>query len=84
MFGQNGLDFARDMSAIINMTKASVEYKVEFANQNEKIISHSLVCRRNKNEKRLQNISPKEFKKEDKFADVGLKEISAQEALNDP
>jgi hypothetical protein len=34
--------------------------------------------------KRLENISPKEFKKEDKFADVGFKELSTEEILNDP
>lgn len=37
-----------------------------------------------KEEERLENISEKEWKKEDKFADVELKEVSAEEILNDP
>ena len=36
------------------------------------------------NEKKLQNISEEDFKKKGKSADVGFKELSAQEMLNDP
>jgi len=34
--------------------------------------------------KRLEKINEEDFKKEDKFADVGLKELSIKEMLNDP
>ncbi len=36
------------------------------------------------NEKKLQNISEEDFKKNGNFSGVGFKELSAQEMLNDP
>jgi len=74
---QDEMNFYVDrLSALMSFIYQSVADKGWINNKSDPRIK--------KEEERLENISEKEWKREDKFADVELREVSAEEALNDP